>query len=409
MIEGSEETLEYLEFSNANFSALPRALMNLSALRNLTITDTNMASWDAEVLGKLGRNLRSLVLQNVGLTTWPSWLALFPSLDTLTIADDNIDTVPGGTFDKESATLKSLTLFNVNLTTLPVFLESQTGLVELILGKNQLKYLNHLPKQSKLAEISLYKNQISESSTLITELLPYVNTLTSLDLNSNLLNSIPDFFSFKNITLLDLRNNLLSDDNSGSFPPNIKDILLDQNHLKRIPDAVGQHLSVISLEISTNRIIEISNIPEQLTSLDLSDNLLTNITQENFPPNSSLERLLLAKNPITNIDVDSLLRLTQLKYLNLRETQLVRLPLALSALSELTYLDIFDNHGLVCTCEESELVDWYQTRPGLVVDGFCKMLAVSEFLRDTAYECPQLNFTDTVISTAQPVTDVIIG
>ena len=178
------------------------------------------------------------------------------------------------------------------------------------------------------------------------------------------------------------------------------------NRLWYIDDTAFQGVNLTNLRLSGNQLthksIEHVQFPATLEKLSLYDNPIASIDGVRFP--SSLTELDLSNTQITSIASDTFSNLANLTKLNLWDTQLTRLPLALASLIQLEKLSI-SSPNLTCSCSESSLASWYHDRTvdldlqrkngGRLynylyfdVSGKCDNTDIYYFLANLAPQCP---------------------
>lgn len=338
----------------------------------------------------LGKTLQTLTLQNVGLSTWPTWIRYFCCLGELTLADGSISSLPDDALDSVSSTLTSLSLFNNSLTEVPNALSKLTNLQMLYLFENRISDLSWLPQASKLSSLSLSHNEISDSVLLSQVLRPFASSLISLDIDHNLLKEIPDFSFLTNIGSLDFTYNQISDPNSGSVQPSLYDIDLANNNLPLVPVILVTLLSIYDISLSSNaiKVIQSADFHKFTASVDLGYNLISELTDTSFPPNSGIMFLQLNNNPLIRISAVALKNLVNLRELNIRATKLTRLPLTLNVLTSLTTFDVSNSTDLICTCMEKGLRPWILTLMPDKVIGNCGQSSLYDFFVTLSLSCP---------------------
>ena len=199
-----------------------------------------------------------------------------------------------------------------------------------------------------------------------------LNTITTLDLSSNVIASLPD----KIVRLTSLTSINLSRNKFITFPEilcsmiQIKHIRVDNNQINHIPDSICNLVKLSKFNISHNNI---RALPEQLSKLSYLEQLettgnhmhpgylkvviaklrqatqldLTSLELTALPPSlhqlqNTLERLILTANRITEIHTD-IFTLTSLRVLEFRNNQITSIPSQISVLQELEVLGFAEN------------------------------------------------------------------
>jgi Leucine-rich repeat (LRR) protein len=390
-LDGSVYTLQTIILSFAHFTRIPNAFGHLRALKSLTIQNVDVQDWNDDAMMIGGQTLTSLTLYNVSLSSWPNWIQNCSQLTYLSITYGSIQSIPDGALDNFSNSLTSLVLSNNKLTSIPKALSQLSALTSLSLDYNKIIDVTWLPQHSpQLTQIYLDNNKISNSSSLSQAVRQIGSSLKYIGITSNQLTSIPDFTSMTRINNLDFSKNKISNPYSGSVPNTVDSIDLSYNFLHAIPRFVSTLNQAISLTFLSNVITSFvgTNIPPSAIVLDLGSNLITEITDNNFPKNSQLTTLSLNNNPIvliSNLAFTNLLNLTGLNFIN---TKITRLPLGLRSLTSLTWIDLTDSNGLVCTCMEKCLESWVVNLSPNQVYGNCGMLPIYDFFSQLSPDCP---------------------
>lgn len=389
----SLDTLQTLTISGARFSEIPNAVLRLNALKNLNIYETNIIVWHEEAMKRFSSTLEQLSLATVGFTTWPTWIQTFSRLSELSVSSSSIASVPDDAFDKVVNTLTSLGLSNNSLTIVPKAVSKLRNLTKLSIEQNKITGITWLPHLSNLSTLSLNNNKVSDSIRLSDTLLLYKDTLFSFDIHDNQLTAIPDLSFLKQITSLDFTNNRISDPNSGSVPPGLTELNLNYNLLPSIPRILGVLHSVPYLVLTWNRInvLHGSHFPVTTKYVDLSHNLIAELTNTSFPENSSIEDLTLDNNPLSTIFPSAFKNLPYLIGLSLQHTNLTRVPVSISYLNKLEWIDFTGSVNLVCTCMEKSLEAKISSMIPTEVSGDCGQTSLYDFFKRLSPECPEFN------------------
>jgi Leucine-rich repeat (LRR) protein len=343
---GISQTLKSIKFRNSNFEWLPQALEILDSLTTLDMENDSMM-YSIATIAKLAMKVTSLRLANAGLVYWPTWLRNFLFLRRLYLDGNTMLTSPpAGTFESFSQTLTHLSLSNIGA--------SSFGAISVL---SQLQWLD------------LSRNVITDSVSLSYNLIPLYSTLQYLDLSRNRLISEPRLVDLQVLTEANLSYNNISTVDFGSFSPSIISINLENNNLKSMPKSLGDLPQLQTFNIRSNAIIIIGN--------------------NDFPLHTRLSTISLGDNPISYIGEHSFDNFRQtLTYLDLENTQLTRLPVAVSALTSLQTLWMPSNANLMCTCEEKALAPWMTSLPALRVVGQCGGVDIKRFFSLLAAQCP---------------------
>ncbi|CAG5114940.1 unnamed protein product [Candidula unifasciata] len=385
---GSATTLRSLSISRANFSRIPDAFGHLQNLKYFDFYDTNIVNWNDDVMKKLGQTMINLDLEKVGLKMWPHWLNNYSSLNDLTVDFNQISSLPDDALNKMIFNLTGLSISNASLTSVPRAISKLVNLESLHLYANKISNLTWLPPPKKLTTLSLNNNLISDAKHLSDMLRPFNETLASLEIDRNMLTAIPDFSFLNQVSSLDFSFNRISDPTSGALSNELYDFDLSNNCLPSIPTVWRSLVSSTSMYLSHNLIshIEQADFHEFLMEINLSFNMLTELTDSSFPAHTKLFALYLNNNPIATISNHAFDGLDSLNTLNLQHTRLTRMPLALTSVLTLYTLDMSDSSDLVCTCAEKSLETWIMTVKQ--VNGQCGETDINEFFATLSPMCP---------------------
>lgn len=386
-LNGSASTLKKLSFTGANFTTIPSAFLYLSALEHLTIYDSAIADWNVDAMNYISQTVVTLYLQNVGLTIWPEWIGNFTRLVELSILYSSISAVPDDALDNMGV-LNLLSIIHCKLTSIPKTISNVKSLQLLQLLQNEINDITWLPRGGVLTSLNLYTNNISDPVHLGNALRPLSDTLRYITLQYNQLEVIPDLSFMTNLGDLDLSYNRISDAMSGSMPPDLYNLKLTGNLFSSVPQIFFSASSVTYMMLGYNVITNIkdTDFPLWISEANLENNLIAELMNESFPVNSSLVFLNLNGNPITSIDMAAFNNLVNLGHLNLQQTKLTRLPLALISLTGLKLLDVRNNIDLVCTCLEKSLEPLIMRL--LTVAGSCGVASLQDFFDNLSALCP---------------------
>lgn len=210
------------------------------------------------------------------------------------------------------------------------------------------------------------------------------NTLTSLEIEMSGLSSVPEAFnSLRNLTTLDLSQNILVDVNGRpglqkimTFPlaKTLKQLKVWNTLMTQLPN-MSNASSLVHLDLLINDISHVTSdmLPRSLAFLSLTANKITKITDGSFTGLSKLEILYLGDNPITEVSSLAFRDLVSLRILELSRTKITQIPLGMASLSSLESLLMTNVPSLECQCPPStELKTWYQSSNGtLTIAGVC--------------------------------------
>lgn len=387
--DGSASTLDTLLLSGFRFTRIPDAFLGLNSLRYLTIFDSTALDWNVDVMKHIGPRMETLFLQNVGLKGWPVWIQYFSNLTELSLEGEFISSIPDDALDMLASRLTGLSLSMNNLTSVPKTVSSLRALQSLQLYNNSITDITWLPRSSKLSLLALNFNSIADSSKLSNVLSAFADSLTELTLNGNHLTEFPDLSFLTKVDGLDFTHNWISLPGPGSLPKTLNGLYLGFNALTRIPEVFKSLPYVTDVLMTRNAVTEIRDIDFSpwIIDIDLSYNLVKELTDNSFPKNSNITSLDLESNPLAVISLHVFDNLPKLLALNLDDTKLARLPLGLSALVNVNFFSISNSYGLVCTCSEKSLTSWILSRSN-EVDSACGEMTIHDFFANYGQACP---------------------
>lgn len=302
-------SLEKLDLSFNNVWSLPRhAFCHLTQLRILNVSKNHL-----------------LEMADLGLTRESDCQTL--ALEEIDASRNFLSTLRSSDLKSAVANLKKLNLAGNRLTHIyDDALYDMTWLQVLNLADNKLAALPPVVfnKSQQLQELHLQNNSL----TLVTpELFAGLSNLVLLNLSHNAIDShllsSDTFGGLLSLKVLDLSHNKLSDLDPNLFSQmtSLEQLILDANqihHLKSLPSL--PKLRKLSLAGNGLQTIETLSPFQNLTSLDLSGNLLTHV-QLNL---DSLEEISLSHNKLAAIP--DLTSCPRLKSVDLGENNISQIP-----------------------------------------------------------------------------------
>ncbi|CAG5124731.1 unnamed protein product [Candidula unifasciata] len=386
----SATTLNSLAFSKPRFNRIPNALLSLHTLQHLQVNDASISDWNIDVLNHIGPTLKSLNLNNVSFTSPPTWLQYLSHVTELNIVASNLSSLPDNALDSMADSLITVSLSSNRLTEVPKALSKLTAIQLLDLSSNRIKSTKYLPISTHAIFVSLNENLIYNSSELSNSLRGCAKSLVALNIQDNLLTSIPDVSFLTGMKSLDFRDNRISDYSSGVLQSNLLALDLENNLLRSIPVGIPGLENLEAIVMTSNIISHIqgADFPPKVETVVLAKNLITALNDDSFPENALFQTLNLNYNPISNISPAAFKHLSLLQGLSLQGTELTRLPLALTSLVDLYSLDVTDTTGLVCTCQEKDLAAWILSPKMVSILGNCGNIKVYDFFSILSPGCP---------------------
>lgn len=231
-------------------------------------------------------NLEVLDLSYNNLSNIGKILNQMPSLRTVNLFSNKLTTI-----QFETSKIENMDLGNNNLTTFPTCPDTITNLS---LDNNDLNQVEITQNLEKIKKITLANNKMITFN--ITSTLPI---LLVLDLSYNKLTGIPSLTnSTPKLRILNITSNLLPD--LPELPRPIVELKASYNKLRTIPECVKQLSTIGVADFSHNLITEVdqNNIPTSLTHLRLHNNCIENAS---YPSLIGVEKVLLMRNKLTEI------------------------------------------------------------------------------------------------------------
>ncbi|CAG5130243.1 unnamed protein product [Candidula unifasciata] len=357
---------------------------------HFSLKNTPIQDWNLVAIMNIGRSIQELHLGNVGLTSWPAWILYFSNLTELIISDSSISYIPANAFNTVVHTLVKLSLTNTNLTYLPRAFSQLYRLEWLTVEGANVETILWLPFSSNLTSLYLANNNISNAEQVSVCPGPYAYSLQYVDLQGNKLTSIPELAYMINLHYLNLNHNHIALPETGSLPTRIGRVDLGLNSLPLIPHFFSGLFNVWYLNLPHNLINELrgEDFPPIAIIANFGYNQITNLTEASFPNVSNITCLSLNDNPIASISLSAFRNLASLSFLNLQQSELTRLPLALCSLSNLHQLDMSGSADLVCTCAERDLQSLIVNTPE--VNGECGDTTILYFFTNLTSGCDEL-------------------
>lgn len=277
------------------------AVCRINGLRYIIFSDNEMESVP-ECLSRANR-LRTLLAPRNRMKRLRGTL-VFPELQRMDFTRNGIETIDEGYFSG-LPNLRYLRLSHNNIhKLLPNLFRKTISLVELLLNDNSIRSVqevfNHL---HRLEALDLSKNKICDIEKLARSTLPYFRHLKELRLTENCITLIPRFLSR----------------NGGIRRLNLKD-----NSVTHIIAGAFEQL-------------------EELTAIDLSRNIISNLSDSYFAHHSILEDINLSRNNLTTVST-LFDRTRKIKTINLSFNRIADISFTFRGLTELRAVFLKSNN-----------------------------------------------------------------
>nr|ANG08887.1 toll family protein 8 [Oncopeltus fasciatus] len=318
--------VSHLKFGNSGH----RCGLNL---RILDVSNNSIDSLPGSAFSALAR-LQELHLESNAITFMADHaLDGLTSLTYLNLADNKLVNLPPEVFT-DTRELKELHLQNNSINVLaPGLFNGLSYLLVLDLSDNELneEWINGATFSGllRLVILSISGNNLVR---LETSVFRDLYSLQVLRLEDNAIEYIADntFTSLNNLHTLSLSNNKLTriDSNtlSGLYVINV--LSLDSNAIHYIdPEALRNSSNLQDLHLNSNKLYDVpavlSDVPH-LKTLDLGDNLITEVFNTSFAHMHELVGLRLTENNLTNLSKGVFDKMSALRILNLSSNKLQR-------------------------------------------------------------------------------------
>lgn len=273
-------------------------------------------------------SIRKLDVSYNNLRKFPPNIDRFSTLETLDLSYNRIDFIPNDVIFPDD--LRHLILSYNNISDWAslnpnTFLESAINLEILNLAGNPLGAYNGVDDRlllvsSSLKTLDLSNCQISQISGSL--MLSGLDNLERLILSSNPLYTLPDLQAFS-LTSLDVSGCKLAMLRRTVFAqmPQLTIVNFSENHRLTLIQRSGESVESVSLRqidlsMCNMNAVELSGFPN-LTTANLSGNLITALTEDTFQNNILLESLDLSSNAISRISIMAFQWLDRLRILDL--------------------------------------------------------------------------------------------
>ena len=365
-------TLHHLNLSTNQFGSVQDTGVDEDCLQ-LGVLDLSHNQLSV-VEERVAANVVDLRLNNNYLRFISDQVLLNSSVSLLSLSNNQLNSLPPNLFHHLS--LREVNLANNSLSSLPETLfHGQLSLEILNLEGNMLESsgLSHNLTQDllNLLELNLCSNHLTDLSADITaplanlQLLQLCNNqlkqvtlsqnminLVNLDLSVNLLSTLDSesFRGLTGLTHLGLASNEITEIKNEAFVDMSSLLVLDisNNKLFSLPAAVTSLTSLQTLDVSNNFISDISqeiiSSMSGLWRLQMSGNILLNISEHLFTNLHSLQILDLSANRISKVEAGAFSSNTGLRAVRLDGNQLRSFDGVFQNIPNLIWLNISDNH-----------------------------------------------------------------
>lgn len=331
--------IAYNPIATVEFTWFPAGCM---PLRTLDISGTRIPSDALDVFLQVCRKISSLDVAYAALrNTQPATLNSANDLIALYAIQNNWQSLPARFINSTACeNLTTAIIARNRIDKIPSHAFSELPRLQTIdLSGNQVTELkaSSFNRLINLANVDLSHNQISRIHAKAINDLPQLQTL---DLSSNRLSDLNmNFLVNKNTdrtVQINLSNNqissLLADSDVQNVIVNVTSLDLSKNIIR----SIARHFfwttrhSLTFLNLSYNFLdtlsIEVTSELPQVKVLDLSHNLIVKLSPRSFQASSEIHVLLLSHNRLSSLPDEAFARMTRLDVLKLDDNQITTLP-----------------------------------------------------------------------------------
>eukprot|EP01117_Protostelium_nocturnum_P020342 TRINITY_DN90_c1_g1_i1.p1 TRINITY_DN90_c1_g1~~TRINITY_DN90_c1_g1_i1.p1 ORF type:complete len:469 (+),score=203.37 TRINITY_DN90_c1_g1_i1:208-1614(+) len=265
----------------------------------------------------------------------------------------------------EKDQLKELNLKEVRMPRVPMRITEYTWVTDLNLSKNNIKELGDkvINSLGHIQNLDISFNEIKE----LPDSLNSLGALHTLDVSANALHNFSSNLKFNRLRTLSVAKNLLKDFPS-SFTSSLTSLDISSNSMNSVPSSIFNHSLLKYLDLSSNKLTNFPPQIERLTGLEtllMGNNQLTsgtvaslgvlvnlkvlNLSEnklDNLPPVFyqlvKLEKLYLQVNLLPNLS-DEIGNLVNLEELYIARNQIAVIPETIGKLKKLRFIIANDN------------------------------------------------------------------
>jgi len=338
-------------------TTVPASIGSLSKLIRLDLHQNKITSIPSSIKGC--SSLAELYMGNNLLSTIPADIGMLSKLGTVDLHSNQLKEYPVGACKLK---LAFLDLSNNALSGLPPELGTMTTLRKLLLSGNPMRTLRSSLVSGPTSTLLKYlrsrlsSDEEASGSRSIPTKDDQISAARRLSQSSKELNlsglgatSVPPAaWETSEVLKLDLSKNSIEDlPNELSLCSSLQTLVLSNNKIKKWPGMVSSLPNLSSLKLDNNPLAEISSTDlealSKLEVLDLSGNAscLTEPSAVSSLP--LLQELYLRRMKLQEFPI-GLLRLKQLRILNLGQNHLITVPEGIKDFTALIELDLSDNN-----------------------------------------------------------------
>lgn len=330
---GSEDSLIVLHLHHNRLKELPSAVGKLSKIMGVKLQGNPMPDFRKDVLQNISSSLQFISMGSAAMPEWPSNLKYLPNLISIDLYDVIFPNIPPDAFEMYKKNFSFLNIQNTSLNTLP-----------------------NLDGFDSLGDILLQGNKNLSANAITNACRNGLPGLMHATFQNNNLETIPNIFqNSSKLGALSVYSEPLEDIRDDVFPPGLFKhfmyLFINDTRLTRIPRGLSSLESVVRLQLTNNKIMEIGG--------------------EDFSGMTSLTSLYLSGNPISEVSDDAFLSINQLGDVRLDKTNLTTIPKALRNIKALQDVDL-SGSPIQCSCKNLGWIKGWKTMPeNLQIYGSC--------------------------------------
>ncbi|XP_031334252.1 toll-like receptor 6 [Photinus pyralis] len=299
--------------------------------------------------------LKYIIFQNSKLTTVPVHIfASLQGVQEMYLNSSEVETIQPGAFTGLS-NLNQIYLQDNNITKLSAGIFNSLSKLEILNAANNV--LESVEEHTFLGVLNLMKLDLHSNnlSYILPNTFANLQKLEYVDLSQNyLLEITSNVFATNQLLYLNLSCNSIQNVTFSHLPSSLQFLNLSHNVIAEVSN-LSNLLSLLQLDVSFNKITQIffavqnqteTSVTYKLIDLDISHNLIPNITLNSFNSLQDLIKLNMANNLISAISIGSLDYLQSLIFLNMSMNKIEEVDFGtFGNLERLNTLDI-SNNGL---------------------------------------------------------------
>lgn len=299
--------------------------------------------------------LKYVIFKNSTITTVPVHIfASLQGVQEMYLNSSKVETIQPGAFTG-LPNLNQIYLQNNNITKLSAGIFNSLSKLEILNVANNI--LDSVEEHTFLGVVNLKTLDLHSNnlSYILPNTFANLRKLEYVDLSQNYLVEItPNIFASNQLLYLNLSSNSIQNVTFSHLPSSLQLLNLSHNVIAEVSNLSNLN-SLLQLDVSFNKIAQISfavqnqtetSAAYKLIDLDISHNLIRNITVNSFYGLQDLVKLNMANNLISAISIGSLYYVQSLIFLNMSTNKIEELDFG--TFGNLDLLDTLDisNNGL---------------------------------------------------------------